>query len=344
VAAILPAPGDWPALAPGPATITWRRAGDARLLLAAGYALLLQVSHPTVGAGVSEHSRFRSDPWGRLLRTLDYSYTMVYGGPDRAGEMGRRIRAYHKQISGTTPDGRRYHALEPEAYAWVHATLAEAIVTGHARFGRPFTDIQRQCFWEEWRSVGRLLGVRERDLPGGWPEFCDYFKQIVHSVLCHTPAVDDVLAALGAPAPPAVAGLYGAGWAFARVPLGHVLELTTIGLLPPALRRRFGVGWTWRMELELRALCATLRASTPVAPSWLRNTGPDYLRWRREALARGEVASGVLPDPSRALSAAGAGAPAHAAAPAHVPAPAQAGGPAQVAAPASSPADSAAAT
>jgi uncharacterized protein (DUF2236 family) len=298
VAAILPPTGDWPELTPGPGTITWRRAGDARLLLAAGYALLLQVSHPTVGAGVSEHSRFRSDPWGRLLRTLDYSYTMVYGGPDRAGEMGRRIRAYHKQISGTAPDGRRYHALEPQAYAWVHATLAEAIVTGHARFGRPFTDPQRQRFWEEWRSLGRLLGVRERDLPGGWQEFCDYFGQMVHGRLCHTPAVDDVLAALGAPAPPAVGGLYGTGWVFARRPLGHVLELTTIGLLPPALRTCFGATWSWSRELELRALCATLRASTPVAPAWLLNTGPDYLRWRREALARGDVAGGVLADRS----------------------------------------------
>jgi uncharacterized protein (DUF2236 family) len=53
-----------------PRTITWRRAGDARVLIAAGYALLLQVSHPTVGAGVSEHSQFQRDPWGRLLRAL----------------------------------------------------------------------------------------------------------------------------------------------------------------------------------------------------------------------------------------------------------------------------------
>jgi len=291
-ASILPPTGEWVRLAPTPATITWRRAGDARLLLAAGYALLLQVSHPTVGAGVSEHSQFRRDPWGRLLRTLDYTYTMVYGGPRRAGEMGRRIRTYHRQIFGTRPDGRRYHALEPEAYAWVHATLAEAIVAGHARFGQPFTDGQRERFWAEWRALGRLLGVRERDLPGGWPEFCEYFGKMVDERLCHTPAVDDVLGALGRPAAPAVTGLDGAAWAIARLPLGHVLALTTVGMLPPALRTRFGVPWSRQRELELRGLCATLRASTPITPAWVRNTGPDYLRWRRDALARGEVASG----------------------------------------------------
>src|SRR5881398_3427307 len=141
-ATVMPAPREWHALVPRPGSITWRRASDARLLIAAGYALLLQVSHPTVGAGVSEHSEFQRDPWGRLLRTLDYTCTMVYGGPRAAGEMGQRIRAFHRQINGRTSDGRRYHALEPEAYAWVHATLAEGVVVAHDRFGRRFTAAQ----------------------------------------------------------------------------------------------------------------------------------------------------------------------------------------------------------
>ena len=170
-AAILPPAADWPCLAPHPGTITWRRAGDARVLIAAGYALLLQVAHPTVGAGVSEHSQFQRDPWGRLLRTLDYACTIVYGGPQAAGEMGRRIRSFHTQIKGTRPDGQRYHALEPGAYAWVHATLAEGIFAAHERFGRPFTEGQRQELWSEWRSLGRLLGIRDGDLPPDWRGF-----------------------------------------------------------------------------------------------------------------------------------------------------------------------------
>jgi uncharacterized protein (DUF2236 family) len=288
---IMPRAGEWRFLTPDPGTITWTRAGDARLLVAAGYALLLQVSHPTVGAGVSEHSRFQSDPWGRLLRTLDYTYTMVYGGPEAAGEMGRRIRSFHKQIFGIAPDGQRYHALEPEAYAWVHATLAQAIVAGHDRFGRPFTDAQCEQFWSEWRSLGRLLGVRERELPADWPRFREYFGEMVDGRLCHTPAVDDVLHALARPAPPDVVGRYRAVWGLARMPLSHLLGLATAGLLGEPLRRRFAVRWSWEKELQLRAVGKALRAATPIAPSWVRNTGPDYLRWRREALARGDVAA-----------------------------------------------------
>jgi len=298
-ASILPASEDWELLAPGPQTITYRRAGDVRVLVAAGYALLLQVSHPTVGAGVSEHSEFQRDPWGRLLRTLDYTCTMVYGGPRAAGEMGQRIRAFHRQINGRTSDGRRYHALEPEAYAWVHATLAEGVVVAHDRFGRRFTAAQCREFWSEWRSLGRLLGVRERDLPPDWRGFREYFEEMVDHRLEHTAAVDEVLAALSRPAPPTVA-LRGGRWAALRPPLGHALVLATVGLLPPPLRRRFGVRWTRANELELRAVASALRAMTPLMPSWLRNTGPGYLRWREEEIARGETAPAA--EPARAAS------------------------------------------
>jgi uncharacterized protein (DUF2236 family) len=295
-ASILPLSEDWGRLTPHPRTITFRRAGDVRVLGAAGYALLLQVSHPTVGAGVSEHSQFRLDPWGRLLRTLDYSCTMVFGGPQAAGEMGRRIRSFHKQIQGHRPDGRRYHALEPEPYAWVHATLAEGIVRAHERFGRPLTSEQREALWTEWRTLGRLLGIRERDLPPTWPGFQAYFAEMVDSRLVHTAAVDEVLEAMARPAPPAVAAALRPGWAAVRRPLGHGLLLATAGLLPPALRRRFGVPWSRRTELELRAVGAGLRAMTPLMPSWLLNTGPGYIRWREQALARGEVARWLTPD------------------------------------------------
>lgn len=289
--AVLPDSREWSALAPHPATITWQRAGDARLMLAAGYALVLQVSHPTVGAGVSEHSQFRSEPWGRLLRTLDYTNTMVFAGPQAAGEMGRRMRAFHQRISGTLPDGARYHALEPEPYAWVHATLAEAIVSAHARFGRPFNGRQREVFWAEWRALGRLIGVRERDLPDSWAGFRDYFAVMVGSRLEHTPAVDEVLDALAAPTRPPLPAPIVPLWALARPPLTRVLRLGTVGLLPAVLRRRFAIRWTSADEAALRALGVTLRVGTPLMPGWLLNMGPGYLRARQAALARGDAAA-----------------------------------------------------
>lgn len=288
---VLPTEEEIPGLVPTPDSVVWRYSGDARLLVTAGYALLLQVGHPTVGAGVSEYSDFKEDPWGRLLRTLDYTYAMVYGGPRMAAEIGRRVRELHKHIKGVKPDGERYHALEPQAYAWVHATLADAIVRGHEHFGSRLRGDELETFWEEWRRNGRLVGVRLRDLPAGWGEFREYFDTMVDETLEDNEAVQDVIATLARPARPPIPWLADGAWRLMSLPAAHSTSLATIGLLPPVLRQRFGVRWTRRDERQLRALGAASRAATPLMPAALRNTGPAYLRWRREAIARGDVAS-----------------------------------------------------
>src|SRR5919198_5672542 len=144
----------------GPESLTWQRFGDVRLFAASGYALLLQVAHPTVASGVRDHSTFESDPWGRLLRTTDYLYLMVYAGRE-AATVGRRLRELHKRIKGTNPDGSRYHALEPEAYAWVHATLIDGAILAHQRFVGRLESDEIDRLYAEYLPLGRLLGMRE---------------------------------------------------------------------------------------------------------------------------------------------------------------------------------------
>src|SRR3954447_25753500 len=161
---LLPSDEEARRLAPKPRSVAWCYAGDARTMLGAGAALLLQVAHPTVAAGVRDHSNFEEDPWGRLLRTLDFVNLVIYGGPEAAARTGRKLRQMHKLIRGVDPDGRRYHALEPEAYAWVHATLAETIVRAHRRFGVPMSPSDIETFWREWLRVGAPLR-----LPAGEP-------------------------------------------------------------------------------------------------------------------------------------------------------------------------------
>jgi uncharacterized protein (DUF2236 family) len=292
MANVLPEPEEIAALAPRPGSALWRYAGDARLIAAGAYAILLQVAHPTVGAGVSQHSEFRADPWGRLLRTLDYSYVMVYGGPEAAAEMGRRLREMHKRIKGELPDGKPYHALEPEAFAWVHATLADSIVRSSDLLARPLGDEVEQ-FYAEWRSYGRLIGLREGDLPGDWGEFREYFDEMVERRLERTAAVDEVLESLVAPIRPEVPYLPEAVWRVARVPAAWQVDLVTGGLLPEALRDRFGITWTRWKQLQLNAFAGGSRALTPLLPGRIRNIGPPYLRWRREAIARGDAMAGT---------------------------------------------------
>jgi uncharacterized protein (DUF2236 family) len=267
-------------LVPGMGSVTWRRATDARTFLAAGYALLLQVAHPTVGAGVAEHSDYRSDPWGRLLRTLDFTNAVIYGEPLLAAAVARGVRERHRRIRGVLGDGSRYHALEPDAYAWVWATLFAAMAAAHDRFGERLPEPERARFWLEWRRLGRLLGVRERDLPATLAGFDSYFAATVMSTLVDNDSVQGVLESLRRPAAPPLPRYALPVWLLGRGPTARVISLATVGLLAPPLRARFGQRWTAAHELELSAFAGVLRAAAPVTPGALRVMGPAYLRWR----------------------------------------------------------------
>lgn len=271
----------------GPDSAAWRCTSDARLYAVMLYPLLLQVAHPTVGAGVSDYSDFEQRPWDRLLRTIDYVSLLVYGGRD-AVPAGRRLRDLHKRFQGVREDGERYHALEPDAYAWVHATLIDTYVAGHAHFGRPMRRDEVERFYREYRGLGRLIGVRERDLPESWTEFRAYFERMVSEELVRTLAVERVLKSIRhAPAPPLP--MPALLWSTLRIPASQLLRLGGIGLMDPELRRRLGAPWSRLDELRFSALGAASRSLTPVMPEGLRVMGPAQLRWRRREIAAGPL-------------------------------------------------------
>lgn len=289
MASVLPTPEEYERYVPGPESPVWRYASDIRLYATAGYALLLQVAHPTVGAGVAQYSNFEEDPWGRLLRTLDYVHGSVYGGPQLAGEIGRRVREMHRHIKGHRPDGTRYHALEPHAYAWVHATLAHTFVEGHRRLGGGMSDETAAELWRDWLRVGRLIGVRERDLPADWSEFGAYFDEVVRTELVADPTVERVLTTLRRPKRPLPAIPRPLWTAFGGA-AGRLLVTMTVGLAPPVLRERLGLTQTPAERTAFEVMAAASRAATPLMIAPLRVSGPAYVRQRRRALQRGDVA------------------------------------------------------
>jgi uncharacterized protein (DUF2236 family) len=271
----------------GPRSVCWRYASDVRLNFVILYPLLLQVAHPIVAAGVRDFSDFERDPYERLVRTVDYVTLLVYGGED-AIAAGRRLRALHKRFRGMREDGEAYHALEPGAYAWVHATLLHTYVAGHAQFGRPMRPAQVQRFYREYRGLGRLIGVRERDLPESWAGFCEYFERVCRTELTPNDSVRRVLRAVGLGGPPLVP-MPGPVWSLARIPTRRAIWLGGVGLIAADLRRRLEIPWSFRDELEFRALGQLTRATTPVLPTGLRMAGPAQLAARREAIARGPL-------------------------------------------------------
>ncbi|MGW3661907.1 oxygenase MpaB family protein [Streptomyces sp. NPDC005141] len=267
-------------LAPG--TILWEIAGDVRLLLSLPAALVLQVAHPAVGAGVDDHSVFRTDPWGRAERSLESLQLWVYGG-ERAIEEGRRLRRLHKTISGTDTRGRSYHALTPAYYAWVHATAYPVFLRAARYLSRPLSPEDERRLYDELLQLGAILGINERDMPGTPEEFWPYFDKMIQEELESTAVVQELLDPRRPIAPPPGSGtLTRRLWPLLRRPMGRLHVFVTVGLLPPAARDRLGVPWTPRDERRLRRFGAVVRTLVPLLPERLR-----YLPTARAARAAG---------------------------------------------------------
>ncbi|MGW5425347.1 oxygenase MpaB family protein [Streptomyces sp. NPDC003943] len=265
--------------------VLWSVAGDVRALLMLPAALTMQVAHPAIGAGVDDHSVFRSDPWGRGERSLRSLQLWIYGG-ERAAEEGRRLRALHKEIQGTDAHGRRYHALNPAYYAWVHATGYPVYRHGLRYLARPLTEAQERQLYAEWLRVGRVLGIHDRDMPQTIEEFWPYYRRVLDEELEATVVVRDLLAT-DAPVPAPDRGPLPVRlalrllWPLLRGPFLRARAFLTVGLMPPDARAAIGLDWTPAQERRLRRLGLVVRAVVPVLPERLR-----YLPLAREARAR----------------------------------------------------------
>lgn len=270
---------------PPPGGVLWSLAGDVRALLMLPAALTMQVAHPAVGAGVDEHSVFRTDPWGRGERSLHSVQLWVYGG-EAAAEEGRRLRQLHKTIQGTDAHGRRYHALNPAYYSWVHATGFPCYQHSMRYLGRPLTEAQERQLYAEWLQVGRILGINDRDMPQTLEEFWPYYRKVLADELEATVVVRELIAAdkpVPAPdrGPLPVRLLLRALWPVLLPPFARFRAFVTVGYMPPDAREAIGLPWSDAQERRLRRFSRVVRTVVPLLPERLR-----YLPLAREARAR----------------------------------------------------------
>lgn len=119
----------------GPDSATWEVHGDASLIIGGLRALLLQTLHPLAMAGVADHSKYRSDPLGRLHRTAGFVGTTTFGTSTEAEQAIHVVRTVHERIRGTAPDGRPYAATDPHLLQWVHCTEIDSFLRARERYG-----------------------------------------------------------------------------------------------------------------------------------------------------------------------------------------------------------------
>lgn len=135
--------------------------GDVTTMMVGGVtALLLQMLHPAVLAGVWDHSNFREDMHGRLRRTARFISVTTYGHRDDAEAMIARVRGIHARVDGILPDGTAYRADEPRLLAWVHVTEASSFLASWRRYGDPGMAARDQDrYFAEFARIAEALGA-----------------------------------------------------------------------------------------------------------------------------------------------------------------------------------------
>lgn len=228
------------------------------MLLGGTAALLLQVAHPLVAAGVAEHSDFRRDPIGRLMRTLNTTLAMVFGTMPQASAALARVDRRHVAVRGTAADGRRYDAHDPRLVTWVQTTLVLTSLRLYEQVLGRLSEADREAYWAEARFFARELGATDAAMPRTYADLLRYERDMLATeVIPDTNAVAvarDVLR----PMPWLPRPLLWASHAF------------TTGLLPPSLRLAFGLPWRTRERLFHRAIIVGLRFVVPLLPGRIR--------------------------------------------------------------------------
>lgn len=247
----------------------WRVGRELALLLGGGRALLLQVAHPLVAAGVAEHSSYREDPWKRLEGTMSAVWAVVYGSRHEADRAAARVRAMHARVEGRLaesagpfPKGTRYSAVDPELLMWVHATLVDTALLVHDQWVRPLDDSERSAYYEDMKTCARLFGTPAEVVPSSYQDFRTYMDEMLEGPdLCVTQTSREIARTVLRPPLPLVLR-----------PAMEVVNVVTASLMPPRLRCDYGLAWgTPRAALTRLSREWIRRVAMPLLPGRLRH-------------------------------------------------------------------------
>jgi uncharacterized protein (DUF2236 family) len=257
----------------GPGSMAWRVDGEAIVLAGGTCALLMQLAHPAVAAGVAQHSDFRTDPFARLRRTLNASYAVVFGSAPRADAALRRMNAIHGVVRGRIPEsGVAYRATDPQLLLWVHATLVDTALRVFDRYVAPLSADEQQAYHAEARQIAIRLGVPEDGVP---KTLVEMRAEMARLMADGTVSVSDTARSL-APSvlhpsafPPRLA------W--------DAAHLISMSVMPDTIRRGYGIRWSARREAGMQRLASVSRRLLPLLPVALRRVPQARSAERRVA-------------------------------------------------------------
>lgn len=225
------------------------------LMLGGGRALLMQLAHPKVAAGVDEHSDFRTRPMYRLRRTIKLTMAIVFGDRETALAAARTVNKVHGHVRGAA-----YRALDPDLLLWVHATLVDTALATYETFVRRLSGDEREDFYQQMKLLGEMLRVPHDRFPQSFDDFTRYVDTMLTDGTLRAGRQGMELSKLVLR--PRLLRLPG------RVFLPW--EVITTGLLPQQLRDQYGLAWGGRQERLYRLFVIAVPRLVAVTPPVLR--------------------------------------------------------------------------
>lgn len=251
----------------GPGSVTWKLHEEPILLLAGLRSLYLQALHPRAVAGVAQNSTFKSDPWGRLMRTSNYVGTTVYGSTAEVETAASRLRRLHSRLSATDPrTGELFRIDQPDLLRWVHVTEVESFLTTARRAGLALTDSEVDTYYTEQLRCAELVGLDPSTVPSTAVEVAAYYEQIRPELQLSKDGADTMFFLTVPPVPQdwgsqvlrLALTLGPTRWAY------FTIAGTALALLPPWARKLYGgLGWAGTdvtADLSVRGLRLLLGA------------------------------------------------------------------------------------
>lgn len=247
-----------------------RRVHRERVMALAGpRALLLMAAHPVAFEGFFAHTGALGEPYERLRRTAGVLSVIINGPRTQADRATARVRAVHRTVRGELPEaagpfpaGTRYAADDPELLLWILASLFHSSLLVHDRYVGSLEPDEREGYWSDYRLIGKLFGLRGREMPGDLAALEDYMHAMLDGPELFVTGRARELALRIVMAPPVPASTR---------PLLELTNFVTVGLLPRRLRREYGLSWDPARSLAVVGGAQyTRRVLIPLLPSHLR--------------------------------------------------------------------------
>ncbi|KAB7755331.1 oxygenase MpaB family protein [Mycolicibacterium phlei] len=248
--------------------------------LAPAANVIMQLALPGVGYGVLESpvdsGNVYKHPFKRARTTGTYLAAATMGTEEDRRLIREGVDRVHAMVRSTPSSPVSYKAFDPKLQLWVAACLYRYYVDQHEFLYGPLDDESADAVYQDARTLGTTLQVRD----GMWPQdraaFDEYWKRTLDELRIDEPVREHlrgVAAIVFLPLP-------------LRALLGPFNLFATTGFLPPEFRDMMRLPWSASQQRRFELLLTALRLADRVIPREAWQFGYQLYLWDMRIRAR----------------------------------------------------------